>query len=513
MINRIDKPLPRNARKRMREKKKQIVAKARICPSTFIEYAFPNEKTGKKIINADFHKEWQKFFTDNRWCVLVSPIEHGKTLQTGLGRVIWEIGNNPNIRVLLVGESQPAARKLLRNIRKHIDRNKKVQQVFPYLRRSSNPEDPWNESDIVVERDSMSRDPTVQARGVGSENILGSRLDLIVLDDILNLENTATKHARDKTEEWFDTTCFTRIQDYYDEHGNLVDSGRVYVIGTPWNKDDFLHRLKRRKLWAYKHYSAVLNPKSSAKSWKPLWAPVWPLQRLLDRRDGTTQTTFSRKYLCIIMTDQMRRFKDAWIRHMLDQGVGRTFLDRCPRGRGGRKMRCITGVDLGVGKSSKDAKTVLFTIAIDDRTKRRIVVDIESGHWDGPTIVSKIEKKNWRYDSYVVVESNAAQKFIAQFSSNRAIPTWAFNTGKQNKYDEEFGVESIAVEMRAGMWIAPSGKDMGNIDPEIEEWIEDMEDYDPEMHTGDHLMSCWFAREGARKLSKDRTKRSDHMRR
>ncbi len=38
------------------------------------------------------------------------------------------------------------------------------------------------------------------------------------------------------------------------------------------------------------------------------------------------------------------------------------------------------------------------------------------------------------------------------------VPVTGFNTGS-NKWDESAGVESLAVEMRNGLWLMPSGKD------------------------------------------------------
>lgn len=490
------------------KKKRQQINAARDNPSDFIEYCFRNEKTGKVVKNADFHKEWQEFFTKNKWAILISPIEHCKTWQIGIGRTIWEIGKNPNIRILLIGESEPSAKKLLKIIKREITENPRVKEVFPNLVRSSNPEDPWSSTEITVERDRRMKEPTIQARGAKAKSILGSRLDLIIIDDLLNIENTGSKLVRDSLEYWFDTTVYSRIQDYY-ENGKLVDSGRCYIIGTPWNRDDLLHRLKKRKGWKYLHYSVVKNPKAHPSRWVSLWPESWPLVRILEKRDGSTVTAFARTLLCMVMSDEMRRFKDAWIDHMFRQGVGRTFLSRPPV-IVSRKLRCITGVDLGVGKEQKDALTVLFTIAIHPKSQHRIIVDIESGKWTGPEIVQKIQYKNWRYDSFMVVESNQAQKYIAQFASNRGVPTVALWTGKHNKYSEEFGVESLAVEMRAGMWIAPSGKDGDDIDPELTLWREDLENYDPEVHTGDHLMASWFAREGARLFAREMWRNMEH---
>lgn len=493
-------------------KRVRQIQRARIDPAYFSEFAFPNEKTLKKIKNAPFHKDWHEFLNENRWAVLISPVEHGKTYQIGLSRTIWEIGNNPYIRILLVGESKPAAKKLLRMIINNIEHNPRVREVFPNLRRSRFKKDPWNTEDITVNRPGTTiiKEPTIQARGVGSKNILGSRLDLIILDDILNLENTASETQRNKYEEWFDTTCFTRVQDDYDAEGNIVDAGKVYAIGTPWHREDLLHRLKRRKGWAFKEYSAVLNKNDPPEKWKPLWKRAWPLQRLLDRMNAMTITAFYRKLLCTVITDALRRFDEAWLKAMFRRGKGLTFLESVPFGNSGKYLDTYTGVDLGIGQGERDALTVFFTIAIDELTGRRIVIDVESGKWTGPQILQKALNKHRRFQSTLFVETNQAQKHMAQFIGDQ-VPCIGLHTSQQNKFHEEFGVESLAVEMRNGMWIAPSGEDENDIHPELKLWREDMEHYNPEEHTGDHLMASWICREGLRKHGGKIYNTSDHM--
>jgi hypothetical protein len=432
------------------------------------------------------------------------------TIQVGLSRTIWEVGRDPYIRILLVGESKPAARKLLRAIINNIEHNPRVKEVFPHLRRSRFKKDPWNTEDIVVDKPTPTREPTIQARGIGSKNILGSRLDLIVLDDILNLENSSSPTQRDKYEEWFDTTCFTRVQDEYDAKGEIVHAGRVYVIGTPWHREDLLHRLKRRSGWASKLYSAVLNKDDPPHEWQPLWPRVWPLKRLLDRMNGMTVTSFYRKWLCTVITDALRRFQKEWLDNMFAKGKGRTFLDGVPFAPGGGYLPTYTGVDLGIGKGINDALTVFFTIAIEAFTCRRIVIDVESGRWTGPEILSKALEKHRRFHSTMFVESNQAQKHTAQFIGEK-VPCIGLFTGQSNKFDDEFGVESLAVEMRKGEWVAPSGDDVEDIHPELKMWREDMEHYDPEEHTGDHLMASWICREGMRKFGGNLSEHSNHM--
>jgi len=492
-------------RRRARARRLLDERRARRDPASFVQHCFRDEKTGKPVENAPHHVAWQSFLSATRWGVVVAPVEHGKSVQIGIGRVIWELGNNPDLRILLVGESGASAEKLLRGIMQQIQYNPRVRRVFPALRPGTRKGDQWNESNITVERPGLARDPSVQARGIGSLNIIGSRLDLVVLDDCLNFENTATKLQRDKLEDWFDTVVFTRLVDDY-ESGAF---GRVFAIGTPWNGDDLLHRLSRREGWRSSRWSAVENPDDPPARWRPTWRGKWPLQRLLEKRTGMTETAFARKYLCRVLSEGLRRFKRAWIDHMFRQGKGRR-LGTWPRWRGAL-LRCVTGVDIGIGQRDVDALTSIFTLAVEPRSKRRIVVELKSGHWTGPEILDELEKTTTAYGSELIVESNAAQKFIAQFSRERGIAVRTYFTTASNKFDEELGVESLAVEMRNGLWIVPSptGR-LEDADPELRAWAEELLEFDPAQHTGDRLMASWIARQGALGWTEDRVGRSDH---
>ena len=136
--------------------------------------------------------------------------------------------------------------------------------------------------------------------------------------------------------------------------------------------------------------------------------------------------------------------------------------------------------------------TVIFTIALDER-RRKVVMEIQAGRWPAPEIVLRIHNVIHRYNSQVFVEDNQAQAFIAQWAGQDGMPVRGFTTTGQNKYNEHFGIESLAVELRNGGWIIPS--DAGQ---EVETWIHEMLFYSPDSHTGDRLMAAWLARECSR---------------
>ncbi len=470
--------------------------KAQTNAGHFAEYAFVSEKTGAHLVNADFHWEWHAFLDANRWAVLFAPVEHAKSTQVGLVRMLHEIGKNPNGRFAIIGDSEDAAAKILGVIAQSIEENAEVREVFPHLRRSSRKRDPWHKTAITVERDLPLRDPTLRAYGRGSP-ILGSRLDGVIIDDILNLENTATDEQIEKTIAWLESTVLTR----------LTDGAFCWFIGTPWHVVDALHEFAKRPGFASRRYSAVLNPDAPQSEWIPLWPEQFSRARLIAIAAITLAINFARAYLCLVRSDAESRFKAEWIERAKQLGRGRTVIDRAPIGVAGARLPCLTGVDLGVTTKAKAKKnsglTVLFTIALDER-QRRLLCKIEAGRWTSPEILSRLSRAQQAYNSIVMVEDNGAQMFIVQWAQAAGVPVTSMTTGA-NKVDEAFGVESLAVEFRSGLWIIPSGAEGSQLDPEIEAWIREMLFYRPEAHTGDRLMASWFATSAARALGRGRT--------
>lgn len=478
----------------------ELRAAARQSSGAMVEYVLRDEGTGKRLHNARIHWEWHDLVARNDLVVLVAPVEHAKSQSVAIGKTLHLLGNDHNLRGALISNTATMAEKLLGQVRMLIERSQRLREVFPTLRPSSKPEDPWRQDRITIERNTVAKDPTLQAIGAYGP-LVGSRLDFIVLDDVIDFENSRTEEQRKKLVEWFDTTVFTR----------LVKGGKIFCVGTPWHPDDLLHVLAARPGFTSKRYSAVLNPDDPPDRWIPVWPEQWDLARLKQRQNNTTDTTFARKYLCRVRLDGISRFKEVWLQRMCQLGVGRTFLAEAPRQFvRGPKMPCFTGVDLGIGDTEGAALTVLFTIALmPDR--RRLIVDIESGRWQAPEILDRLESVYRRYDSTIFCEDNAAQKFLVQISNGR-FPVTGFHTGA-NKWDEAAGVESLAVEMRNQMWVMPSGTAGSAIPDEGKAFLNECLYFDPSQHTGDRLMAAWFAREAACKYGAPRTQRKETLRR
>ncbi len=446
---------------------------ARRDPNTFIEYVMRDDKTGQPLQQAPVHEAWQQLMTEHERLVVLASVEGGKSSQVSISRVLWELGKDPTLRCAIVSNTYEQATKLLRPIAKYIEQSAELKRVFPKLI----PGEPWRDNAITVQRPTTSKDPSIQVLGVHG-NILGARIDLLVLDDVLDYENTRTDAMRKELWDWYHATLT----------GRLTDKARVWIVGTPFHPQDVLHRFAAQPGWKALRYP-VIDPATGL----PRWPERWSMERINKRRDEMGPLEFSRQMLCQARDDASARFKVEWIDRCLARGRGKQQqsygLSALPRG-----VKTYTGVDLAVQKHAHADLTVLFTIAVLLNGDRE-VINIESGRWSGPEIITHLVETHRRYLSSVMVENNASQQYIIDFAKGSLPGVRAFTTGR-NKAHPEFGVESLAAEMANGKWIIPSGD--GKLHPEITAWIQEMLHYSPEMHTGDRLMACWFAREAAR---------------
>lgn len=465
-------------------RKRADLLEARRDPAAFNQYVLRHERTNAPIRNGAHHIAWHKHLSENRRAIVFASVEHGKTQSIAVGRTIREIGEDVTRRGAIISDTATQARKVLGAVAQNIESNERVREVYPHLRPSKR--EAWGKDAITVERPTIAKDPTLQAQGIGGA-INGSRLDFAILDDVLDFDNTRTPEMRKKLVEWLDSTIVPR----------LGADGKLWFIGTPWHPEDLMHELEKRPGFVAMRTPAVLNPDAPMEQWIPQWPEQFSLPRLIETYNGTTPYNFGRKYLVRTRMDSASRFQQAWLDKMVQNGARYRMLRRTPASMG-TAWPCFTGVDLGVGQSEDHDLTVLFTIAVEPGPmKRRVVMEIQAGRWTAPDIVDRIQDVHARYNSIIVVESNAAQAFLVQFAQGRGLPVRPFHTSAQAKYDEHFGVESLAVEIRNEQWILPSAPPDG-VHLEAKEWMREMLFFNPESHTGDRLMASWFAREAIR---------------
>ena len=533
--------------------------RARKDPIAFFDFVMKEEKTHAKIAAAAHQRVLFDFIFHHQRVVIRMPVGFTKTFSMA-AITLYLIGLDPTERGSVISSSREQAEKPLSMVQDYIEDESsqfpELHLAFPDLRPSRRVKDPWTQTKLVVDRPAGIRDPSLVAVGFGGK-LPGARLSWIIVDDILNEENTRTPAARTKVKRWFDSTVVSRKD---------IERSRIVVTNTPWHPEDITYALEKAgwptitmsidgsitisnapdwdsdeirpalltrgdvyRLTAHDtaEYGAPLvrfDPKAKdyvqaqegdagavhrdVEESIPLWPEMYPVEKIEQLRSDYAGATseLNQLYYCRTRSDEDAPVKEAWIEKCKQLAI-RAGVHRLVHEYRG-PWPVVTGVDLAIGEDEKHDQTALFTFAcvgemrIDDKLYRnlRLILDVDVGRYRGRAVVDKIVDKTRRFGSICRVETNAAQDFLRQWTLDVdiSVPVRAHNTGT-NKHQRVHGVAGVFIEIENGAWLIPTDPNTLRCPAPVQVWIEDILSYKPPpAHTGDALMASWLARAEAR---------------
>lgn len=472
-------------RKLKREYKLKHERHIRLCRKdcvTFIEFVIKDDRPehkGERIKLGDVHREIIHHFLsgDRRICII--PREHGKTTVL-IGIILWLIGNDPNLRIKLVCNSDENAKKRLSEISQYINTDPDLKKVFPNLK--PHPTASWTKFQATVARDNISREPTFEACPIlGSST--GSRADILFVDDPVDFQNAILKPAMQTQIKIAFKSVWSNI---------VSDKGKILYIATLWTKDDLTHDLMRRK--SYKTYKRAIGP-----NFEPVWPECWPISRLIAKKEEIGLIEFDRNFRHKVMSSENKTFDDAIIESLQDRKLA--IVDVL------EEWAKFGGLDLAISEKKDAAYTVLLTTAINAINNHRIVVEIQRGRLSSPNTAAMVysQYQKWRHQ-HIGLEINNYQRSLKQWmdiGGYAGVPFWSYFTGNTETQTVDGGIHSMAAEMASGIWHLPfqDHKDSDVLECRCiyHKFLEELEDW-PRGKTKDILMACWLCRETIRKF-------------
>ena len=114
--------------------------------------------------------------------------------------------------------------------------------------------------------------PSVAAFGIGAAST-GTRADLLICDDVVDVKALYSRAQRDRVTEDFTNNLF-----------NLLEpTGRFWGLSTPWHAQDLNARLKANP--SYNLFRHAIGP-----NLEPVWEEKWSSAALAARRAATPHT-------------------------------------------------------------------------------------------------------------------------------------------------------------------------------------------------------------------------------
>ncbi len=474
------------------------------------------------------------------FAVFTYPRDHGKSSHLSIAYPLWRIAKNHNIRILLISRTSNVAEGFLSSVVTNIERNErykewaedinaKGQGVVPQLKASRNQIEDWSGKQITVKRDDTTlKDPTITATGLFGQ-ILSRRADLIILDDVVDQQNSMTELQRQKVIDWIETTVLPV----------LVPGGTMIYLGNTWHADDVVSKfMKDPRFIVQKRQGAIIEEATDKELWekwgsimlnitvppkerfnqaqefylanktvmdagtKVLWPERYPYSRLYFER-LLNPFVFARMYQCDPTNRPNQVIKDEWIERALKKGHNMRFQDK-PHPK--NYLACSAGgMDLAISlEEAADDSCLLYL----DLVKHGY-----DGIEDGDYIIRQINRGKFTPNEQrtkakvawaehglqtIRVESVGYQKSLTIDLANEGVPVRSYHTGSE-KFDPEIGINSLAVALELGKVVIPSDPTDPRTIMLASQLANEMRAF-PDGHTGDALMALWFAYSEIREL-------------
>lgn len=162
------------------------------------------------------------------------PRSHFKTTITTVAHRIQNLLHNPELRILIVGDTAPNARKHLKKIANHFEHNRLLRWLFPercWEDVSAAPA--WSQDQIYLPTESgtpaLHGEPTLDAIGAGGAAV-SRHYDIINPDDLIGEDEFFSEVEMEKKIDWFSGLEALFVPP--------VADGQMDIPSTFWRVDD-----------------------------------------------------------------------------------------------------------------------------------------------------------------------------------------------------------------------------------------------------------------------------------
>lgn len=479
----------------------------------------------------DLHESQHYHKGDPGMVIVNTPPEHSKSTTITVNYTTWRICQDPNIRVIIVSQTQEMAKRFLRAIKDRLaganPAYKKLQLQFAPDGGFDANSSSWTADAIYVNaeaRDSGEATPTVQALGMNGQ-IYGNRADLIILDDTVTGKNA---HEFEKQIDWIQREVINRLS---------YPGGTLLLVGTRLAPVELYSEIQKPEWygqdeespWTYLTQPAVLEFSDSVDDWKVL-APLtnrppvslgarrlveanedglypWHSGRALARRRATSSP---QNWAMVYQQEQVSSDQIFKTENVIASIDGQRAAGLMSHNGVGHRQHGMDGLHIVGGfDPAITGHSAAIILGIDRATGVRWVLDVWTrANCKPDDLFDKI--KEWTVKYHVnewCIEKNAMNLMVTQnrdlrnFLGTRGCLLREHFTGN-NKNDIDFGVASMSMLFDG----ATEGKGLIRLPSRsqaegVKMLVEQLTTWFPQTKAKqDTVMALWFAETRAREL-------------
>lgn len=315
----------------------------------------------------------------------------GKSTLCTETKAIHLLLKDPNLRILLASKTAQNAEGFLRGIKNQFENNERLAEIFgPYY-------DPrkvtkWDNREIeVLPRRKPNKEASITCVGADG-TIVSKHYDVIIDDDIVDEENSRTKHQRDKLVTWAYQTLDPTLEP---PDPAVPHRGEHHRQGTRYHHQDYYGHLIERELKDHHNIIRALD-ESGRSPWPEKYPPTW----FVEKRRKSGIIIFNAQYQNntdamkgeIFQYDDCQRVPDAEIEAQSD-------------------LQVFMGVDLAIGEEETADKFAIVVIGVNKSRTAFYVLDFYEGQLRFNAQTSKIRDYAKKWDPIrIAIETNAYQK-------------------------------------------------------------------------------------------------------
>jgi predicted phage terminase large subunit-like protein len=332
------------------------------------------------------------------------PPRHGKSELISKYFPVWFLSVFPEKKIILTSYEYSFAASWGRKCRDIIKNNSHLLNI------DIDPKNSAGDNFSLLQGGGMS------CAGAGG-SITGKGCDLLIIDDpVKNDAEANSKTYRDKVEEWFYSTAYTRLE----------PGGSIVLIMTRWHEDDLTGRIlsSDKDTWKLIKLAALAEkncPLGRVKG-EALWQERFNEKRLDSIKKNLGSYWFSALYQQEPTPSGGGIFKKENFKYFIENGSYYELFDHNRTKELKSDIRNYITVDLAVSTSERSDYTVACVFAV-TKENNVLIIDIERKRIEGAGHFNFVKELYEKYKPVLIgIEAVQYQLSLVQQLTNAGFP-------------------------------------------------------------------------------------------